>query len=158
MPGTKRKEALKRELVEALNVVLANARAAHRSAVEGATHGEARQENDKDTRGLEQSYVARGQALRISALEAELTDVRAMDLAAKPRVALGSLVTAEEEAASRCYLIAPHGGGVTLERGEVVVVTPRSPLGQALLGKQVGDECEVVLQGARRALEIVKLT
>jgi len=157
MTGTKRKEALRAELLEALNVVLTNARKAHQSAVEGATHGEARQENDKDTRGLEQSYVARGQALRIAALEAELTDVRAMTLAEKPKVGPGSLVTVEEDGAVRCYFIAPHGGGITLERGKVVVVTPRSPLGNALIGKEVGDECEVVLQGAKRLLELTKV-
>ena len=156
MTAMKRKGDLKTELLEALGLVLANARKAHKSAVEGATHGEARQENDKDTRGLEQSYVARGQALRIAAVEAEIADVRSLELYEKPRVGLGSLVTVEENESTRCYFMAPHGGGVALDRGKVVVVTPRSPLGQALLGKQVGDECEVVLQGAKRALQIVR--
>ncbi len=149
-----RKEALKGELLESLNGSLANARKAHQSAVEGATHGEARQENDKDTRGLEQSYVARGQSLRIAALEAELADVRAMALGKAEKVITGSIVGTAEDEVTRVYFVAPHGGGVALEHGAVQVVTPRSPLGQALVGKRVGDECEVTLQGKKRTLEI----
>ena len=154
-----RKTALKAELLEVLNASLMTARAAHKSAVEGATHGEARQENDKDTRGLEQSYVARGQALRIAALEAELAEVRAMPLKATTEVITpGALVTAEEDGSSRTYFVAPHGGGSQLEGGTVQVVTPRSPLGQGVVGKRVGDECEVMLQGKKRTLEITAVS
>ncbi len=152
----KRKTALKAELLEVLSASLATARAAHKSAVEGATHGEARQENDKDTRGIEQSYVARGQALRIAALEGEIAEVRTMPLKASTEVvAPGALVTLEEDDLSRTYFVAPHGGGAQLERGTVQVVTPRSPLGQGMVGKRVGEECEVTLQGKKRLLEVV---
>ena len=41
---------------------LASLQRAHRATVEGATHEEAKPENDKDTRALEQSYLARGQS------------------------------------------------------------------------------------------------
>ena len=156
MNSLKRKTALKAELLEVLNASLTTARAAHKSAVEGATHGEARQENDKDTRGLEQSYVARGQALRIAALETEIAEVRTMPLKAVAEVvAPGALVTAREGDLSRTYFVAPHGGGAQLERATVQVVTPRSPLGQGVIGKRVGEECEVTLQGKKRTLEIV---
>jgi transcription elongation GreA/GreB family factor len=148
MSASKKKERLKNELIEALTATLANARKAHRAAVEGATHGEAKQENDKDTRGLEQSYVARGQSIRIAALEAEITDVRMMALSPGQIIGIGSLVSVGED---RTYFIAPHGGGVGL--GKVQVVTPKSPIGQALLGKTVGDEVEVM----RRVLEITEV-
>ena len=58
------KITLKAVLLAQLEAALATARAAHKAAVEGATHAEARPENDKDTRGLEQSYLARGVAQR----------------------------------------------------------------------------------------------
>jgi len=42
---------------------------AQRTVVEGATHEENKPENDKDTRALEQSYLARGQAQRVVELQ-----------------------------------------------------------------------------------------
>ncbi|HEX2686728.1 MAG TPA: hypothetical protein VHN14_08920, partial [Kofleriaceae bacterium] len=56
------KATLKAELVAQLVAALDLAQRAHAAALEGATHAEARAENPKDTRGLEQSYLARGQA------------------------------------------------------------------------------------------------
>jgi transcription elongation GreA/GreB family factor len=156
---TPSKRALLDELVALLGATLEAARAAHRSAIEGATHAEARPENDKDTRGLEQSYLARGQAQRIEELEAELAEVAAMELpavAADAPARLGCVVEVLEGDRRRRYLVAPHGGGVELA-GEVQVVTPRSPVGQALLGKRAGDEVELRLRGAVRELEIVAI-
>ena len=75
------KAALKAELIAALTVALDTARRAHAAAIEGATHAEAKPENDKDTRGLEQSYLARGQAQRVAELEAGLADVTALAFA-----------------------------------------------------------------------------
>jgi transcription elongation GreA/GreB family factor len=132
-------------LVHALDV----ARAAHAAAVEGATHSESKAENDKDTRGLEQSYVARGQAMRVAELEAGANDVAAMKLrafAAGDPIAMSALVTVDEQR----YFIAPAGGGSTLATG-VQVITPASPIGKALLGKHVDDTVE--FRG--RELEII---
>ena len=62
------KPALKAELLALLGAHLETLERAHRAACEGATHEEAKPENDKDTRALEQSYLARGQAARIDEL------------------------------------------------------------------------------------------
>ena len=117
--SSRRKQALRDELLAALAASLATARDAHAAAVEGATHGEARAENDKDTRGLEQSYLARGQAQRVE----------------------------------QHFLVAPQGGGITLSGG-VQVVTPRSPLGRALLKARAGDTVEVQRPGGVRELAL----
>jgi transcription elongation GreA/GreB family factor len=53
--------------------------------------------------------------------------------------------------------LAPHGGGTRLAEGHVQVVTPKSPLGRAILGKRAGDGCEVVLAGKPRELSIVRM-
>jgi hypothetical protein len=58
------KAQLKAELVTILEGTLAGLERAHADARAGATHEEAKPENDKDTRALEQSYLARGQAIR----------------------------------------------------------------------------------------------
>ena len=156
-PSYRRKQALRDELLAALAASLATARSAHAAAVEGATHGEARAENDKDTRGLEQSYLARGQAQRVEELTTALAAVEAM---AWPRfgedapIDLGALVTAEEDGAEQLFLLAPQGGGITLSGG-VQVVTPRSPLGRALVNARAGDTVEVQRPGGVRELTIV---
>ncbi len=138
------KPALKAALLERLEQDLAAARAAHQAAVEGATHSEARAENDKDTRGLEQSYLARGHAQRVVELETAVAAIGAWH--ARPfehePVTLGALVTIEEAGRTRVFLLAGHGGGIVLP-GEVTVLTPTSPIGRALLGRTTGDDCEI---------------
>jgi transcription elongation GreA/GreB family factor len=151
------KAALWAALIESVAEALAAARAAHAAAVEGATHSEARAENDKDTRGLEQSYLARGQAQRVAELEAAhaaLTAAPVKRFAAGARIAAGALVELREDGVARTVLIAGHGGGTALPGG-VQVVTPQAPLGRALLGRQVDDELELELGGRRRVIEIV---
>jgi transcription elongation GreA/GreB family factor len=153
------KAALRAELLQALNGALETARAAHAAAVAGAIDDEARPENDKDTRGLEQSYLARGQAQRVAELEAAVSEVGALAPRAfgeRDRVAVGAVVTVEEEGREHRFFVAPHGGG-TMLAGGAQVVTPGSPLGRALLGRRVEDEVEVRLPGKLRSFVIVSL-
>ena len=160
MPSLPSKQALKDELVRLLSAELDTLERAQQAAREGATHEEAKPENDKDTRALEQSYLARGQALRVDELRNGLADVQHMPVRAfgegQP-AALGALVTADEGDSTLLLLLAPHGGGMRLGGGAVQVVTPKSPLGRALLGKRAGDDCEVVLAGKTRALSIAEV-
>jgi len=151
------KATLKAELVATLEAALATARGAHEAALEGATHTEARAENAKDTRGLEQSYLARGQAQRVAELELGLAQVVALEVrafGARERIAVGALVTLDEDGDEQHVLLAPHGGGTTLA-GDVQVVTPSSPFGRTLLGKRADDEVEIQLPGRVRALGVV---
>ena len=72
------KLALKNELVAQLEAQLATLERAYAASREAATHDEAKPENDKDTRALEQSYIARGQALRVEEMRACVVDVKAL--------------------------------------------------------------------------------
>jgi len=132
------KAKLKEELVAFLQNALATAEAAHANAIEGTTHSESKSEGDKDTRATEASYVARGQAMRIEELRTGLIAVEKMSIDAHEKIASGSLVTVGEKK----YFVAPAGGGTMLS-GKVQVVTPKSPLGRALCGKEEDDEVEV---------------
>jgi transcription elongation GreA/GreB family factor len=152
------KAALKEELIRLVAADLATLEQAHRASVEGATHEQAKPENDKDTRALEQSYLARGQAKRAEELRDGLAAIKRMEVEAftpDQPVGVGALVTAFEANRNVRLWIAPHGGGTRLAKGMVQVVTPRSPLGEALIGKRVGDDCEVLTGGNRRELELV---
>jgi len=150
------KVALQRELIAVLEAALATARASHVAAVEGSTHEEARPENAKDTRGLEQSYLARGRAQRVAELEAAIAETTALTLrtftAAMP-IAMTALVTVEDNAVEQRYFVASHGGGAVLAGG-VQVVTPSSPIGRVLLGRRIDDEVELRLPAKLRRLVI----
>jgi transcription elongation GreA/GreB family factor len=153
------KAALKTELIAKLTEALEVARAAQASAMDGATNPEARPENSKDTRGLEQSYLARGQAQRVAELEAGIAAVTALALrvfTARDAIAMSALVTVDEDASEQRFFLAPHGGGTQLASG-VQVVTPSSPLGRSLLGKRVDDEVDIRLPDRSRSFVIVGL-
>jgi transcription elongation GreA/GreB family factor len=154
------KRALKDELHEQIRAQLSTLERAHAAAIAGATHEEAKPENDKDTRALEQSYIARGQAMRVEELRGELANVEAMPLRdfgeAQP-AALGALVVVEEDGRQLSFFLAPGGGGATLARGTVQVLTPQSPLGRALLGKRAGDDCEARVAGKTRELTVLRV-
>jgi transcription elongation GreA/GreB family factor len=120
-----------------------------------ATHSEAKPENDKDTRALEQSYLARGQAMRA---EAELEHVQVLRyLNLTPRhdddpISAGALVELESDDAKKVVFLLPHGGGIEVhvDGVEVHVITPASPLGKAVLGRTVGDEVQLRTRGVLR--------
>ena len=70
MPG-ERKRRLVAELIERLRADHAALARAQQATVAGATSEEAKAEHSKDTRALEQTYLARGQAQRVEALRVE---------------------------------------------------------------------------------------
>lgn len=124
-----------------------------------ATHEEAKPENDKDTRALEQTYLARGQAMRAEALVEEILLLRSVELGPLPTgspVVAGALIALADEDATRCFFMAPHGGGheFDVDGVHVTVVTPVSALGRALLGRELGDEVELRVRNQKRSFEI----
>src|SRR6186713_1866144 len=87
-------DALKQELAAQLEL----AHAAQQHAQAGATHEESKPENDKDTRAIEASYLARGQARRVLELEEAVVKVSALvprTFHAELPVALGAVVQLE---------------------------------------------------------------
>jgi transcription elongation GreA/GreB family factor len=156
MQTARSKADLRAELLHLLEEQLATARAAHAAATEGAIGDEARPENDKDTRGLEQSYLARGHAQRVADLETAVSVIASMSVGPMQKVAVGACVVVEEEGRKRTLFVAAHGGGLRLG-GDVTVVTPTSPMGRALHGKGADDDCELVAAGAQRTLTIVEI-
>ena len=133
-------------------------------AAQAATHEEAKPENDKDTRALEASYLAAGQAERVRELETAgkvLAGLELKDIGKTTPICASAVITLEEDDGSRSiFFMSPHGGGVRLElAGEppvsVQVVTPQSPLGKALLGRTHGDVIELRGKSGLREMSIV---
>lgn len=138
------KPALLQSIIERLTLDLDVAQRAAQTAYETATHEENVAENKYDTLGLEASYLATGQARRMKEIRQGLTKFRALQLRDfRTGIELGALVTLESATGARQrFFLGPDAAGLKLEfEGcPVMVITPRSPLGQSLLGKEVDDE------------------
>ena len=125
-----------------------------------ATHEQSKAENKYDTRGLEASYLARGQSRQASEIEAAIAQfekLAARDFQAGDAVELGAVVTLQSGKEKSIYLIGPRAGGteVIYEGEEVLVITPESPLGSQLIGKKGGEKCELELGGRNQQFKVV---
>lgn len=118
------------------------------SASEAATHPESKPENKYDTRGLEASYLAGAQRERLNELKSALLLLQNMSIrnfSEDDRIAPTAIVELEQDGRQALYFILPLGAGFNLQwQGRpVLVLTPQSPLGQALMNKMVGDTVKV---------------
>jgi hypothetical protein len=149
-------------LLDKLSATLASMATAAEATRRDATHEEAKPENDKDTRALEQSYLARGQAMRAEELIEQREFLRFMGL---PRfgpedpVRAGALVRLESDEGARFVFLAPYGGGTEVEVDgcKVLVVTAASSLGAAVVNRCQGDDVEVRVRGALKEYEIAEV-
>ncbi len=95
---------------------------------------------------------------RLGQLKKRMADLSLINLSniPKDKAALGSTIkvydsTKDEEIEYKL---------VTSEESDVTkgLISTTSPIGRALMGKKVGDTCEVVTPTGRRELEVLKLT
>lgn len=136
------------KLTEVLRSLLEAGTRAARASGEAATDPDSKAENKYDTRNLEASYLARGQAFRVAEATEALSEIEAFRpraFAPDEAIAMGALVTLKgREETFRC-LLCPAAGGteVTLDGEEVMIITPSSPLGGKLAGRTKGDRLEM---------------
>jgi len=138
------KPAVLAQILSVLTAELATLTRAAQGAFAAATDPDSKAENKYDTRTLEASYVARGQAQRVAELQEAVQAFTAMPAASQEpgtAITLGSLVTLALPAEATHYFIGPFAGGTEIlhEGAEIVVITPASALGQKLLGRRAGD-------------------
>ena len=136
------------QLSDELELLAKAARAAHSEA----THESSKAENKYDTRGLEASYLARGQSRQAAEVAQAIEDFQKLPVrgfAATDEIDAGALVELAGKREHSFYFIAPRGGGteVTLNDQEVLVITPQSPLGQQLVGRKQGDKIKLAIAG-----------
>jgi len=150
-------------MLEKLAIDLDVLQRAAQTAYEAATHAENIAENKYDTLGLEASYLATGQARRVEEIRQALKNCRAMPLApydAASGIQIGALIQLEAESGSAQWLfLAPDAAGLKLDHDghTVTVITPRSPLGAALLGKQLDDEVQINVGGAVQTFSVCEI-
>ncbi|WP_434517907.1 GreA/GreB family elongation factor [Pseudomonas sp. NFX1] len=125
---------------------------AAQTAYEAATAEENIAENKYDTLGLEASYLATGQARRTAEIRQALQIYQQLllrDYDPLRGIQVSNLVTLEDEdGQQRRLFLGPEAAGLKIGAGDelVTVITPRSPLGQQLMGKRVDDEVSLGAQ------------
>ena len=106
-PSPLDKAILIQRIVEKLSADLALYTKAAGAARAEATHEQSRAENKYDTRGLEASYLARGQARQVAELEASIQQVRTLPRRAfgpTDPIDLGAYVETARRGGVSCYL------------------------------------------------------
>lgn len=143
------KEQIVQNITAQLSADLQVFSTAAKTAHEAATHEECLPDNKYDTTALEASYIAQGQANRAQEIRAALENYRTLtllDFDDDTPIRLTALVTLEEhDGTRRRFFLGPQAGGMKIgeREEEIVVITPGSPLGRALLGLHVGDDVPV---------------
>ncbi|MGB0617969.1 MAG: GreA/GreB family elongation factor [Myxococcota bacterium] len=167
---------IKRYFVDQLKGVyqerIANAGQAESSAAEAAEHirGESSRQEDAKAAAME-GRLSSGHRRRRKQAVTEMETL--LDFAEKgirrfrptDKVGLGAMVDVriEDDAGEeeRTLLVLPVGAGEELSGpggdGWVQVVTPRSPVGKALVGAREGDSFEIVVDGRDREWTVVDL-
>jgi transcription elongation GreA/GreB family factor len=147
------------QLIVQLSESLAQITESQRETQAGTIHEESRQEDPKDTRAIESSYLARGLARRVSELTVALAALESLELRrfdADTPLGVSALVTLQDEDGRlRRVFLAPSGGGLRV--GRVQVATPQAPLFRAMVGEKVGCTVTVQTPKGSQELEIVEV-
>jgi transcription elongation GreA/GreB family factor len=128
-----------------------------------ATHEQSKAESKYDTRGLEASYLARGQSKQAAELVQAIEAFEALPprtFSPEEGIDVGALVELEAGGAKTFYFMGPRAGGTEVqhENQEVLVITPQSPLGEQLAGKKQGDTLQIEIAGARSTYHVLSVS
>lgn len=139
-----------------LSVAIHAAKVAHQDA----TNEESKPENEYDTRALEASYVARGQAQRVAELKEALYEFKHTPMKnfnEQTPITATAMIEVESDSKRNHLFFMPRGGGivVTVNGARVQVVTPSTPLGQALLQNKKGDQIYVEVGAGEKEYDIL---
>jgi len=135
--------ALTQELQQAIDA----ANDAHAAAVDDQSVAE----TQYDTLAIEAGYLAEGQSKRVTEFQLAIDAYQALsliDFDENSTVALGALVQlAADSKSNDWFFIGPAAGGFRYQQGKqnITVITPQSPMGMALIGKQQDDDIEIML-------------
>lgn len=161
------KQKLVNFIIQQLENDLNSAIEAAKATYEAATHEESKPENEYDTRGLEASYLAGAQAKRVAEIEETLyifkhTEMKSFapkDTIAATALAKVKLLNNSKNQPISFALIMPKGGGLHLnfENHPIQVITPNSPLGEALVGMKAGEIASIEVGSQNREYEILEV-
>lgn len=157
------KAHLLQAIIEQLRDALAQAERAALTAYETATHEENIAENKYDTLGLEASYLAAGQAKRVEEIRLSLSAWQKLQL--RPYdpdqgIQLGALVwLTDASGAEQCVLLVSEGAGLKLQwdAQKILLISPRAPLGQSLIGCAEGDGVDIQVGTLKQHYQVLRV-
>ena len=136
-------DAIRAELRAQFDRLSQAARDSHAAATDPGSKAESKY----DTRSLEASYLAAGQAKQVEDLArdvASFDSLRLPEFGTDDAIDAGALVEVDLDGESQWFLLVPAAGGVSLEweDREITLLTPASALYQRLLGLRMGDSLD----------------
>ena len=138
------KELIIKEILAVLSEELDGYARSAREAHAEATDEQCKAENKYDTRGLEASYLARGQSRQATEVLQAIQQFQTLPIrsfAPRNPIEIGALVELDRKGERTTYFLGPRAGGTEIKQGSksVLVITPQSPLGNQLIGHLQGD-------------------
>ena len=152
------KTTIVKEIIRQLGEEVETLAAASRKMHADASDESNKAEDQYDTRALETSYLASSQARQATATEEALAAYQSLKLAkftGKTPIDVTALIELESRGERMFYFLGPKGGG--LEVGDVLVVTPESPIGMELTGKKAGDKFKLQTRGPAQEFKIISV-
>jgi hypothetical protein len=133
-------EKIRMELKASLERLSKAALDAHAAATDPGSKAESKY----DTRSLEASYLAAGQARQVDELAAAVRVFETLtlpDFSMEDSIDAGALVEVEMRGETSLLLLVPSAGGMIIEEDgqEITLLSPASALYQKLLGMRAGD-------------------
>jgi hypothetical protein len=147
-------------IIDQLQALRIDLMAAAQATYEAATGEESKPENQYDTRALEASYLAGAQAKRVSDIDEQLSIFKNLvprNFDAHSTISVSALVHLQYNGNKFYAFLLPKGGGSTykFEALEIQIVTPSSPLGEALVAMKSGDSVLVDVGAVTKEYEIL---
>ena len=131
------KEAVLEQIMMALEDELNRLQRANEHSTAGANSAPS-PGSQRDTTGLEASYLASGYAAQCNLLTKQIEELKTLEVEdfTGQEIDIGALVDVEMEDEQDCYLLLHCGGGraVKADGKKITVITPDSPVGKALMG------------------------
>ncbi len=139
------------------------AREGRENAIEESRHHKGAMESRYDTFKEEAQYLMAAQDVRLAEFESILLTLRQLSerhVASSSVVESLSLVELEDDSEVRShFLILPVGGGFSVEVNgqKITTISLKTPLAQAMIGKSVDDDVELVVAGRSKNYAIVSV-
>lgn len=149
-------------LQEVINHLLAQSETIEESAEkarEASIEAPSARQSRSDTTKAEMSWLSEGLTSSSAKIRKQVESLQKVDISPADYVREGSLARLRDKRviAPETYFILPVGSGIKVESKEgerVVVVTPDSPIGAALMGRKQGDVCNIQIPSGIREVVI----
>lgn len=152
------KETIVKLIIEKLSCELKSLTSLVGKSKAHANSNEMQAEGKYDTRKVEASYLAGGQAKRLTQIACEINLLQNMNIAKKTSISItvGSCFQLNTES---IYFLSPQTGAMTInfENQAITIISLKSPIGEAALDLEVNDSFEIEAPQGNREFLIKKI-